>query len=110
MAIPDIQFDTWDEEDAALLRVLIEIFVEGETLVVGDGDDVEALIRRPRDHLFRRMAYAVVRIVGRVQMKVNLQGLWGSSEFENLCRFFHGLFPLLKKMTWPPLGICTLET
>jgi hypothetical protein len=68
------QLYSGDEEDILPLRVMKEIPIKGRVMMVGDGQNVKPLIGSFGDEFFRRIAYAVERIVSRVKMEIRFQG------------------------------------
>lgn len=80
------QLYSGDEEDILPLRVMKEVLIKGCVMMIGNGQNVKPLIGSLGDEFFRRIAYAVERIVSRVKMKISLKG---SHDFNFIVRFFN---------------------
>ena len=79
------QLYSGDEEDILPLRVMKEIPIKGRVMMIGDGKHLKPLIGSFGDEFFRRIAYAVERIVSRVKMEVRFQGFYF---FNLIVKFF----------------------
>jgi hypothetical protein len=74
MTSTDGQLYSRDEQDIPFLSVMKEVPIKGRVMMIGDGKHVKPLIGSFGDEFFRRISYAVKRIVSRVKMEIRLQG------------------------------------
>jgi len=88
MTSTDGQLYAGDEQDIPFLRVMKEVPAEGPIMMIGDGQHVKPLIGSFGDEFFRRISYAVKRIVSRVKMEIRFQGFYF---FNLVVKFFKQL-------------------